>query len=318
MGEVFNEFDETTTSSNVVIEGNTIENIKCWVDEIPAAVEGGAVMNDARGSVFQFINSVDNTLLSINGDGTYKGNVVADMQIMVAKAIREGLIEDLPEHQTAVNTIEQTLIDWAMNDTVTYSPKYRCNGDAMHHVSKGIIAIRVEDTAGFTIKNNNIKEVESVSVAPFADCFDFHTGASFENEMEQQGGNIRGISVAAVRGHDSKKNSHIEDNVVKNMKSPNANVIIGIDVQGDSAGVAIEKNAVDLQSGVGKNPNDEYIACRIRQFVHSSVTAEDNNELKQEEQILNTRRLQLSERLEGHTSGEIEWKTGGCPFARRK
>ena len=48
-------------------------------------------MNDARGSVFQLVRSKDKAPIAINDDGTYKGNVVADMQIMVVKVIIDGV-----------------------------------------------------------------------------------------------------------------------------------------------------------------------------------------------------------------------------------
>ena len=76
-----------------------------------AVVENGKVVNDARGAVFQFIRASDRHLISINSNGTYKGNVVADMQIMVAKAILDGTLQNTPELQTTVNSIDETIIN---------------------------------------------------------------------------------------------------------------------------------------------------------------------------------------------------------------
>jgi hypothetical protein len=81
----------------------------------------------------------------MNADGTYRGNVVADMQIMVAKAILDGTIQSTPQLQTIVNSIDETIIEWASSSNGIYEPKYRCNGDSMHHVGKGMTIIRVED-----------------------------------------------------------------------------------------------------------------------------------------------------------------------------
>ena len=164
-------------------------------------VENSTVINDVRGAVFQVVDAVDMSLISSFEDGTYKGNVVADLQIMVAKAILEGILDDSdPLRQTAPNTISPTIIEWAESEDMVFNPSYRCNGDAMHHVNKGIVVIRVEDTEGFQIEGNSISEVKNLSPKPFTKCFDYHAGASDENEGEQQGGNVRGISVAAVRG----------------------------------------------------------------------------------------------------------------------
>jgi len=64
------------------------------------------VQTDARGAVFQLKDTFTNRGLAMNDDGTYKGNVVADMQIFVAQAIHEDIFpDDDPVLQTAVNTV---------------------------------------------------------------------------------------------------------------------------------------------------------------------------------------------------------------------
>jgi len=98
-----------------------------------AVVEDGKVVNDARGAVFQFVSSFDNSPIAMNDDGTYKGNVVSDMQIMVAYAIKLEVLANTPELQTGVNSINDAIIDWAGSGTDVYTPAYRCNGDSMHH-----------------------------------------------------------------------------------------------------------------------------------------------------------------------------------------
>jgi hypothetical protein len=152
-GETFNETDHSVSSSYILIRNNTIQNIKCYNREVPAAVDNGLVQNDARGAVLQFYDTVAKRGLAMNDDGTYKGNVLADAQIMVAKAIVDGVLTDDPLRQIGTNTIQQAVIDWAMGIPTgtppalpTYSPLFRCNGDAMHHVAKGMTVIRVEDT----------------------------------------------------------------------------------------------------------------------------------------------------------------------------
>ena len=201
MGFTLNK-DESVTSSNIVIKNNLIQNIKCWTNEIPAAVVDGVVQNDARGAILQFVSSSDGSPISINPDGTYLPNVVSNAQIMVAKAIHDKIINGASILQTGVNTISPQLVEWASTNGATFVPTCRCNGDSMHHVSKGNMIIRVEDTEGFEIVDNTIAGVTNLSPTPFdvGNCADFHLGASVENANEQQGGNIRGIAVAAVTG----------------------------------------------------------------------------------------------------------------------
>lgn len=99
-----------------------------------AAVVDGTVQNDARGAVFQWVDTVTGKGIAMNDDGTYKGNVVADMQVMVAKAIHDGVLNDTDALQTGVNTIDTSVVEWAANPALTFEPKYRCGGDVMHHV----------------------------------------------------------------------------------------------------------------------------------------------------------------------------------------
>jgi len=133
--------------------------------------------------------------MATDDEGYFKGNVVADMQIFVADAIHDGLFpEDDPVLQTAINTISPELVQWATSGE-TYRPYYRCNGDSMHHVGKGIVIIRVEDTRGFQIVNNRIVNIENLSLMPHAECDDLHALTSNENPGEQQMGNIRGTYI---------------------------------------------------------------------------------------------------------------------------
>ncbi len=176
-----------------------------------------------------------------------------------------------------------------------------------------MIMIRVEDTDVFNIMGNTISNIENLSVAPFATCDDYHVGASSENANELQAGNIRMISAAAVRGP-----SKIKNNVIGLASSNSASnpLIVGIDIQGDSEGISIEHNHVDLEASHGNlfDPNDEFISVRIREDVHSSVSLANNNELKQESQVLNGNRIR-GRKLKAHPN-VAEWQVGGCPFAQ--
>ena len=248
--------NKNNTCENIEISTNSIRNIKCWNNEVPAAVDSDGeeepvVITDARGAVLQFVNTFDPSMkhsLAIDESGRYKGNIISDAQIMVASAILDGTLSDSPELQLKPNTITNDIIEWAVDADAVYSPKYRCNGDSMHHCIKGITVIRVENTAGFEIKGNVIQNVTSLSKKAFDECTDYFEAASFENLNSQQLGNVRMISVAAVRGflgetsytinglgmRESIRNSEIRNNIIKEAHSENGEVIVGIDVQGYS------------------------------------------------------------------------------------
>lgn len=72
-----------------------------------------------------------------------------------------------------------------------------------------------------------------------------------------------------------------------------------------------------LAKGIWKDPNDQYIACRVRK--HTDIVV-GNMRSPQEVQTLNRRHLRVEKDLlvHHHMSGDNEWKTGGCPFARRE
>ena len=228
-------------------------------------------------------------------------NPVADMQLFVAQEIRNGILLADDVLQTGVNTISDVLIEWARDGTVL-DPYYRCNGDSMHHVGKGIVVIRVEDTINFLIRNNvssslsnvaldmerrvngltkssttvislgtplqTITNIENLSVEPFLNCNDFHSLASFENPEVQQMGNVRGISVASFR-------SNAEVNGIKSFNIVEGNTIttfgstfsqyktIGIDVQGVSDGILMQENVIDLVAGPGPVDDPQVMGIRV-------------------------------------------------------
>jgi len=367
MGEVFNEIDPTTTSSNIIIQDNIINDIKCWNNEVPALFgdcgHHGCIINDPRGAVFQTVKTFDSDdpYLSVNEAGEYIGNVVADMQLIVAQAILDGTLSDMPARQIGPNSINQDLIDWATNGG-SMTPQYVCNGDSMHHVVKGITVVRVEDTEGFDISGNIITNIENLSPPEFDDCYDFHIGASIENVDEQQGCNVRAISVAATRGY-TNKDSIIKNNYIGDVSSAHADMVVGIDIQGDSQDITLKLNEVDLQDtdsivltqeeasmlaktfkaltkAVRKGTRNvlnsenleeaqnlyaektagsdvEYVAVRIRE--NTSEISLTNNNFLQPVETLNTARIRgrarkLSHAPHPHVSGDIEWKSGGCPF----
>jgi hypothetical protein len=282
-------------------------------------------VNDARGAVFQLIRSTDNSPIAMNDDYTYRGNVVADMQIMVAKAILDGKIQSTPQLQTAVNSIDETIIQWASRSDGRYEPQYRCNGDSMHHVGKGMTIIRVEDALGFKIEDNVLRRIENLSPPVFTNCYDYHKGTNIENADDesslQQGTNIRGISVGAVTGYENGRNSKIMGNKIVRFSSDNANVIVGIDIQGISDSISVTDNKVNLKEDVGHDHSDEFIALRLRKFSDGPDNKIDveHNSFSQEIITMNVK----SKVVSGcpHQKMSNEWKVGGspggCPFGFR-
>lgn len=319
--------ESSKMSSNIEIVDNVIENIKCWTNEVPAVVIDDLVQNDARGAILQLIKSTpEDSLLAINSNGTYKRNPVADMQIMTAYVIHEGLLNDNPVLQTVVNTISPSIVKWASSSNEVLVPQYRCNGDSMHHTVKGMTIIRVEDCEGFNISRNSIQGIENLSGESFKNCSSFHAGASKEDTSTQVG-NVRVISVAAVTGYNTEKTvskSSIVSNEIKNVQGQS---ICGIDIQGKSDSCFIDYNKVD-DSFTPKEGIEENFALRLRKFVDNSpdgiksIEIGAHNEFdKFQIQILNNvlddERMRKLENLHKNLNIGNEWKLGGCPFGGR-
>jgi hypothetical protein len=154
--------EDDEMSSGITLRRNTIHNLKCISKEVPAAVENDDVVKDVRGAVFQFFDTFSNDgLAAYVTNFTYRGNVLADAQIMTASAIHDGIVFDVdhdndspnPLYLTHLNTISPNIVKWANGipsskslEVPTYQPKYRCHGDAMHHTAIGMVGIRLEET----------------------------------------------------------------------------------------------------------------------------------------------------------------------------
>ena len=291
------------------------------------------VQNDARGGMLQLVDTTNNEWLASDGNGRYTGNVVADAQILVASAIHDGVLAPGDNIlQTSANTIAPEIVTWASGSTL-FQPSFRCNGDSMHHVVKGSILVRVEDTQGFNIDGNTMGSAVVLSGPPAASqeyfdlfpgtdmwtCTDYHKGASIEDGTEQQLANLRGISVAAVSHFLLSKESTISGNRLTNFKSQYANSIVGIDIQGKSQGVLVADNFVNLKSGTRAAPNDQYIACRVRKYVSQDDIVKRNNVFHQEEffEEVAGRNLRWRKIPDNHPISVLtEWDLGGCPYGR--
>ncbi len=307
--------DASALSADVSIVNNKAQNIRCFTNEVLATVVDGSVQNDARGAVMQFYNSLDDVYIGMDEtSGQYIGNANLDAQIMVGKALNQGLLGD-NVLQTNVNSVSLKLIDWAEGINPSFVINFRCNGDSMHHVVKGSIMMRVEDCQGLTITGNTIDNVEILSKGPVELCVDYHLGASFFDGSDRMLADLRGISVAAVSAYDNSLStgndaSSISHNTITNLKSQSAHLIAGIDIQGVSQGVNIENNYVNLDSTVGKIAGDKFIGLRIRESASAILVKKNNNFVQGE---VRESRRKLPE-YHPRPAGELEWPNNGCPY----
>ena len=308
--------DTSAISTDVSIQNNNVNNIKCFTNEVLAAVVETRVQNDARGAVLQFYDANEEKYIGVHMDGSYQGNANLDAQIMTAQAIDEGylVLDDIL--QTNVNSVALSLIQWAegSNSSFSISDKFRCNGDSMHHVIKGSVMIRVEDCQGFQIRGNTISNVEVLSKGPVELCNDFHVGAAVADGSDRMLADLRGISVAAVTAFDSSlftgnDASCINQNTLTNFKSQSASIITGVDIQGSSDGIKLENNYVNLDPAVGDVPDDKWCGLRIRQDAGTVIVKQNNNFVQG---VFTETRRKLHE-YHPRPAGN-EWPNNGCPF----
>jgi hypothetical protein len=124
---------------------------------------------DPRGAVFITQNAT-----TINSSGIYLGNIIADAQAIVAKAIISGDISGpISEGGPGTNgqilstkrsSISQTTIDW-IEQNVGYVPyterNILFNGDNMHHVNKGIVGFRLDGSDDTVLYQCLVAEIKN-------------------------------------------------------------------------------------------------------------------------------------------------------------
>ena len=154
-------------SENIYITDLIIKNHIGFVNEIPALENpNGGHEKDPVGSVFQTQNKdISGTLMTINEDGTYKGNAVSNAQLYVAKAItnNEKFFQGKSADKTPCvkrNSISDRTVNWAEgNDTLKNVSggdgivNYLFNGDSMFHVNKGLVTCKLDAIEGLYVEN---------------------------------------------------------------------------------------------------------------------------------------------------------------------
>jgi len=155
-------------SENIYITDLIIKNHIGFVNEIPALENpNGGHEKDPTGSVFQTQNKdITGTRMTINEDGTYKGNAVSNAQLYVTKAITNN--ENFFQGKSADNTpcvkrnsISDRTVNWAEGNDTTLKDvsggvkiaNYLFNGDSMFHVNKGLVTCKLDAIEGLYVEN---------------------------------------------------------------------------------------------------------------------------------------------------------------------
>lgn len=146
-------------SSHVEIDKVLVCDMHIKVNEIVgiSKPDGSGVQVDPSGSVIQ--------ILEIKAeDDTPIHNALADAQMNLAKFVLDNNITGVGKLN-----IEQSLVDWYYgnadwNSVISTGSKFKCNGDSMFHVNKGLHGIRVDGVNHLRIKRTHIKRIKNTGL----------------------------------------------------------------------------------------------------------------------------------------------------------
>jgi len=155
-------------SENIYINDVIIKNHTGFINEIPALENStypGTPEKDPVGSVFQTQNrDASGAPLTINSNGTYKGNAVSNAQLVITKAIEANefffngeCAADTPCVKR--NSITDRTVQWAESEAVAGAAQtlseaginYLFNGDSMFHVNKGLVTCKLDAIEGLYV-----------------------------------------------------------------------------------------------------------------------------------------------------------------------
>lgn len=285
--------------SNVYLRQLTVRNLGADVNEVPALTVGpgqdGTSQSDALGSVFQTQNvDANGNLVTIDGNGRYVGNPIADCQLLVAKA---KLIErDFGHLDVSRSTISAYSIDWAAGAIPSLSSiigeenwlfgTYTFNGDTMFHVNKGVIGYKLDGAFnllahGLKLKNLFSKGTQGyISSTLPVPTYTSEEGGRLQDQQyinreskSHPGATLPGYNGAAARGISlaSSGNVHLTGCSIWDSASQHG-VFYGIDVQKTSFNVEVVHTRIHSVFGgsegcFGNNINerlDNCFTCGIR------------------------------------------------------
>lgn len=167
-GVAVNKFQEVETKGqnsarNVFFENLDIRNTDSDVKELITLYD-----EKRQKPIIDIAGALFNIQVLLNKDGTYKSNLVSDVQIALADYILSN--EDLRrDPKLQVMTINQDIIDWTRSKQPIYdyllkNKRYsmKRDSDSMFHVNRGTVAIRLCNTENALLNNVIIKNTNAI------------------------------------------------------------------------------------------------------------------------------------------------------------
>lgn len=189
-----------------------VNDQQSFINEIVALNAGSGPANDPVGAVWQTQNQHPDTGAPLTVDqlgvaGRYRGNVVANAQALVAKAIHAGEFAN-SNLDVSRSSITPAMIDWAEGNTdrlgaaLLAGDEFLCNGDSMFHVNKGTIGFKIDAATLALLYDTSVTGLRNDGAAGSAACGDYlasksHPAATLPG---YGGARARGYSFAGSRG----------------------------------------------------------------------------------------------------------------------
>ena len=139
-------------SKHIYVNRVKIHGITSKINEIigiSKKSDGGSCMSDPSGSVIQIENIT-------GSDGKCNGNVLCDAQLFFSKISQKYGVT------LGKDSVSSDLIEWSESGTdigslIDQGYKYKCNGDSMFHVNKGVNVTRFDGVEYLAIKDVDIE-----------------------------------------------------------------------------------------------------------------------------------------------------------------
>lgn len=242
--------DTALPSRNIVFHNVEVIDQQAAVNEVIAIDVGGVAAIDPVGAVFQIRNLHPDSgrpiTISSSDDASaaYVGNVVSNAQAFVAKAAENGEFESSHLDLSRSN-IPAAVLDWVENrpgaETLAdVGVSYRCNGDSMFHVDKGVIAYKMDAAVNVRMHRTSVDGLINHGSEGSSTCGDYLDGFSHPSATRTGygGSTVRGYTFA---GSESVLVFRSTARGLRAAEGP----AIGFDMMTDSTGLVLYRSTVD-------------------------------------------------------------------------
>lgn len=265
------------TAQEILFENVVVESLKGRINEVIALNHAGSAMTDPIGAVLQTMNTHPDT-----GEATtveqvddyrivYKGNLLADAQILIAKAHHAGEFEGSGLDLSRM-TISKEVIDWAETgrqpkkiDVDTFSPNRRnllCNADSMFHVNKGVIGFKID-----AAENVRFDHVVAKNITNFSEM---GSGVCGMYEKSHPKATLEGCGGPKARAYSIAGSFDVQLNhcLASNIEAV-CGTAVGFDVLTDSEDVQIQNSKAEWifagrKFAQNEGPNENPLAVGFR------------------------------------------------------